>query len=113
MSYLDIARSVITGDETAPAAGPEPPGEAHVPRYEINERNEKSSGTDAEVGALGLDPTLRWIFVYRGLVEASTPPQGWGGVAPASCGVPHACCVLGPCPHFNEHGRCWKVEEPR
>jgi hypothetical protein len=66
-----------------------------------------------EPAALGLDPALRWNLVYRGPVEASTRPEGWGGVAPAGCGVPHACCVLGPCPHFNEQGRCWKVKETR
>jgi hypothetical protein len=64
-----------------------------------------------EPAALRLAPALRWIFVYRGPVEASATPEGWSGVAPAGCGVPHACCVLGPCPYFDEHARCWMVEK--
>jgi hypothetical protein len=60
---------------------------------------------------LGLDPALAWRFVYRGPVEASKPPAGWCGIAPAGCGVPKVCRVLGPCQHFTESGRCWKDDQ--
>jgi hypothetical protein len=58
--------------------------------------------------ACGLDPALDWRFVYRGPVEACQPLAGWTGIAPAGCGAPIACRVLGPCRHLSEHGRCWK-----
>jgi hypothetical protein len=61
-----------------------------------------------DLDAMGLDPALRWVSVYTGPVEQSCRPEGWDGHIPAGCGVPHACCILGPCPHFTEHGRCWK-----
>jgi hypothetical protein len=46
--------------------------------------------------------------VHRGPVEASPPPAGWDGIAPAGCGALIACRTLGPCRHFTETGRCWK-----
>ena len=60
-----------------------------------------------EVAAMGLGPNLRWLRVSTAPVEASRPPEGWQGQVPAGCRVPLACCVLGPCPHFTQHARCW------
>ena len=67
--------------------------------------------TDAarNLARLGLDPSLQWMAVYRGPVEASRPPDNWEGIAPAGCDAPIACRILGPCRHFIDHGRCWKA----
>jgi hypothetical protein len=114
MSYLDIARSVISvisGDERnerRPSPAPGPAGGERASPYERNELNEKSPGPDARATAPGLDPSLHWIVVYRGPVASSIPPDDWSGVVPAGCGVPHACKELGPCPHYAQHGYCWK-----
>ena len=85
MTYLAIARAAFDG--TRKTRKVPTGGENESARgYEINELNEKRS---------------------RGPVEASTPPAGWEGVAPADCGAPPACRTLGPCAHFTEHGQCW------
>jgi hypothetical protein len=66
-----------------------------------------------EVGALGLDPTLAWAHVSRRPVAATRPPVVWEGTAPAGCGAPLVCGLLGPCDHFNKHDRCWTdAEQP-
>src|SRR5215218_7349778 len=64
------------------------------------------------IAALGLDPSLHWVHVSTGPVEASVPPDSWDGAVPPACGVPAACRSLGPCPHVHEHGRCWHDAEP-
>ena len=61
-----------------------------------------------ELSALGLDPALPWVHVSTEPVAASIPPTAWDGTVPDGCGVPHACRVLGPCPHFTEHSHCWR-----
>jgi hypothetical protein len=61
-----------------------------------------------EVAGMGLNPALPWVSVSTGPAETPRSPDGWDGRVPPSCGVPNACCLLGPCPHFSGHGRCWK-----
>jgi hypothetical protein len=64
-----------------------------------------------EAAALGLDPTLRWIHVYRSPIVATTPPADLNGTVPVGCGVPEICGTLGPCEPFIAHGRCWAAGE--
>lgn len=113
MRYLDIARSVVTDHEqnernektTIPA--PLFTGGEDVTRYEKNESDEKSPALDAGAAALEVDPSLSWVHVYTGPVEASVPPEDWDGTVPSGCGAPTACDTLGPCRHFTEHRSCW------
>jgi hypothetical protein len=63
-----------------------------------------------EFAAMGLDPSLHWVSVYTGPVEASIAPERWDGRVAARCAVPNACYTLGSCPHFKEHGQCWNKE---
>jgi hypothetical protein len=113
MRYLDIARSVIAGDEQdernekTPSLVSSSPSERTVSGYERNEYDERSPCPAVDAVALGLDPALRWVHVSRVPVEATVPPEGWEGIAPTGCGAPHVCGPLGPCHHFTEHGRCW------
>jgi len=90
MSYLDIARGVILGNER-------------------NERNEKSPLViEADSRVLGHAPTseLLWVHVSRHEVEASVLPPGWDGTLPESCGWRSLCQSLGPCPRHlaGDHG---------
>jgi hypothetical protein len=100
MSYLAIARSVVTG-------------------YERNEFHERSQPLGA-ISAIALDaadernefherspipevasmhvapPSPRDVLVPRGPVTASVPPAGWDGRLCRACPWPAFCGVLGP-----------------
>jgi hypothetical protein len=57
-------------------------------------------------------PVLVAALRARQPVAPSRPPVGWDGIAPTGCAAPNARQTLGPCPHFTEHGRCWKDAGP-
>jgi len=110
MNYLDMARRGVGAAKEAKEA--KEVRNSRVTRTrsgdtgcEKSELSERSPGVVADAKALGLDPSLRWVHVYRGPVEET--PLLAGAAAPDHCGSPNACRVLGPCPHFSEHGRCW------
>ena len=114
MTYLAIARAVITGNEInekTPITAPLSTGGEAVTPYEKNEIDEKRSAPDAEATALGLDPSLPWVRVSTAPVAATLPPTGWEGTLPAGCGVPAVCHGLGSCPYHAASSRCW-TEEP-
>jgi hypothetical protein len=67
-------------------------------------RLERNTRVDA--AALGLDPALQWVHVYRGPVEETSPPADWDGTLPGDCGTPALCVRLGPCPGAQQTGVC-------
>jgi hypothetical protein len=114
MRYLDIARSVVTGDETnernnnTPTQMSSVPSERADPEYERNECDEKSPSPAVDAADFGHDPVLRWVHVYQGPVEATVPPENWEGRAPIDCHFPQVCGPLGPCQSYADGSRLLK-----
>jgi hypothetical protein len=107
MTYLTIARAAF--DETRKTRKVRTDeGNESASGYEINEKNEKSPDVQAKGATTGFvpHPVLSSIRVYRGSVEASTPPAGWNGVVPTDCGKRAICAKLGPCPGWGSTGAC-------
>jgi hypothetical protein len=106
MSYLDIARAARKARKVRVNEGGTT--RIHVPECEISEISEKSPEVQTDGVRPGFvpHPVLSGIRVYRGSVEASTPPAGWNGVVPTDCGKRGICAKLGPCPGSGSTGAC-------
>jgi hypothetical protein len=113
MNYLAIVRAARKARKVR--ASEEASASAHVPQCEKSEICEKSPEVQMEGAVPGWvpHPLLSGLRVYRGSVEASTPPAGWNGVIPADCGRAPFCTKLGPCPARRQSGSCALADDDR
>jgi hypothetical protein len=122
MSYLDIAKTVVTEYEKNERNEKTPAGEDPVaivppsltdpdrsqPAPVSLESPQKGSRqlTAVEAVALGLNPDLIWMRVSREEVAASRPPGDWDRILPDACAWRSLCHVLGPCPRHQDGEPC-------